>query len=94
MISVMQDGAAVTGLVIAGASLIAVNVTGNAIYDPIGSIIVGNLLGMVFFFQNNKFTYTCIRKSWGWKSPHASTVKALCSRNVGTKLIYYYEVIT
>lgn len=51
MISVMQDGAAVTGLVIAGASLIAVNVTGNAIYDPIGSIIVGNLLGMVFFFS-------------------------------------------
>lgn len=43
----MQDGAAVTGLLIAGASLVAVNATGNAIYDPIGSIIVGNLLGMV-----------------------------------------------
>lgn len=43
----MQDGAAVTGLVIAGLSLVAVNVTGNAIYDPIGSILVGNLLGMV-----------------------------------------------
>ena len=43
----MQDGAAVTGLAIAGASLVAVNSTGNAIYDPIGSIIVGNLLGMV-----------------------------------------------
>ncbi|WVY91584.1 hypothetical protein V8G54_037098 [Vigna mungo] len=42
-----HDGAAVTGLLIAGASLIAVNVTGNAIYDPIGSIVVGNLLGMV-----------------------------------------------
>ncbi|XLT73128.1 hypothetical protein HN873_029554, partial [Arachis hypogaea] len=36
-----HDGAAVTG-----ASLIAVNVTGNAIYDPISSIVVGNLLGM------------------------------------------------
>lgn len=44
---VLQDGAAVTGLVIAGASLVAVNVTGNAIFDPIGSIVVGNLLGMV-----------------------------------------------
>lgn len=43
----MQDGAAVTGLVIAAASLVAVNTTGNAIYDPIGSIVVGNLLGMV-----------------------------------------------
>lgn len=43
----VQDGAAVTGLAIAAASLVAVNTTGNAIYDPIGSIIVGNLLGMV-----------------------------------------------
>lgn len=43
----MQDGAAVTGLLVAAASLVAVNTTGNAIYDPIGSIIVGNLLGMV-----------------------------------------------
>lgn len=43
----VQDGAAVTGLMIAAASLVAVNTTGNAIYDPIGSIVVGNLLGMV-----------------------------------------------
>ncbi|KAJ0076208.1 hypothetical protein Patl1_34912 [Pistacia atlantica] len=51
-----EDGAAVTGLAIAGASLIAVNTTGNAIYDPIGSIIVGNLLGMVaiFLIQRNR----------------------------------------
>jgi hypothetical protein len=45
--NVLQDGAAVTGLAIAGASLVAVQTTGNAMYDPIGSIIVGNLLGMV-----------------------------------------------
>ncbi|KAJ1429223.1 Six-hairpin glycosidase-like superfamily [Sesbania bispinosa] len=51
-----EDGAAVTGLVIAGASLVAVNITGNAIYDPIGSIVVGNLLGMVaiFLIQRNR----------------------------------------
>ncbi|CAN1139583.1 Metal tolerance protein C4 [Linum perenne] len=51
-----EDGAAVTGLVIAGASLVAVNVTGNPIYDPIGSIVVGNLLGMVaiFLIQRNR----------------------------------------
>uniref|UniRef100_A0A2P2ILP6 Cation efflux protein transmembrane domain-containing protein n=1 Tax=Rhizophora mucronata TaxID=61149 RepID=A0A2P2ILP6_RHIMU len=51
-----EDGAAVTGLAIAGASLVAVNSTGNAIYDPIGSIIVGNLLGMVavFLIQRNR----------------------------------------
>ncbi|XP_010696087.2 metal tolerance protein C4 [Beta vulgaris subsp. vulgaris] len=51
-----EDGAAVTGLVIAGASLMAVNATGNPIYDPIGSIIVGNLLGLVaiFLIQRNR----------------------------------------
>ncbi|VFQ68986.1 unnamed protein product [Cuscuta campestris] len=51
-----EDGAAVTGLAIAAASLYAVNITGNPIYDPIGSIIVGNLLGMVaiFLIQRNR----------------------------------------
>ncbi|KAM0939325.1 putative cation efflux protein [Dioscorea sansibarensis] len=51
-----EDSAAVTGLAIAAASLVAVNATGNAIYDPIGSIIVGNLLGMVaiFLIQRNR----------------------------------------
>ncbi|XP_015080045.1 metal tolerance protein C4 isoform X1 [Solanum pennellii] len=51
-----EDGAAVTGLAIAAASLVAVNATGNPIYDPIGSIIVGNLLGMVaiFLIQRNR----------------------------------------
>lgn len=51
-----EDGAAVTGLAIAGASLVAVHTTGNPIYDPIGSIIVGNLLGMVaiFLIQRNR----------------------------------------
>ncbi|XP_020572360.1 metal tolerance protein C4 isoform X2 [Phalaenopsis equestris] len=51
-----EDGAAVTGLVIAGASLVAVHATGNPIYDPIGSIIVGHLLGLVaiFLIQRNR----------------------------------------
>ncbi|XP_027126767.1 metal tolerance protein C4-like isoform X1 [Coffea arabica] len=51
-----EDGAAVTGLAIAAASLVAVNTTGNPVYDPIGSIIVGNLLGMVaiFLIQRNR----------------------------------------
>ncbi|KAI8007332.1 Metal tolerance protein C4 [Camellia lanceoleosa] len=40
------DGVAVIGLLIAAASLVVVNTTGNAIYDPTGSIIVGNILGM------------------------------------------------
>ncbi|XP_022992431.1 metal tolerance protein C4-like isoform X2 [Cucurbita maxima] len=41
-----QDGAAVTDLIVAAASLVAVSTTGNAIYDPVGSVVVGNLLGM------------------------------------------------
>ncbi|XP_024979468.1 metal tolerance protein C4 isoform X2 [Cynara cardunculus var. scolymus] len=51
-----EDGAAVTGLLIAAGSLVAVNLTGNPIYDPIGSIIVGNLLGVVaiFLIQRNR----------------------------------------
>ncbi|KAJ0744939.1 putative cation efflux protein [Helianthus annuus] len=51
-----EDGAAVTGLAIAAASLVAVRMTGNPIYDPIGSIIVGNLLGVVaiFLIQRNR----------------------------------------
>ncbi|KAB1213112.1 Metal tolerance protein C4 [Morella rubra] len=49
-----EDGAAVAGLLIAGASLVAVSYTGNAIYDPIGSIIVGNLLVAIFLIQRNR----------------------------------------
>ncbi|CAO2824599.1 unnamed protein product [Amaranthus hypochondriacus] len=51
-----EDGAAVTGLAIAAASLMAVKATGNPIYDSVGSIIVGNLLGMVaiFLIQRNR----------------------------------------
>ncbi|KAJ0229027.1 Metal tolerance protein C4 [Hirschfeldia incana] len=51
-----EDGAAVAGLGIAAASLVAVKMTGNGIYDPIGSIVVGNLLGMVaiFLIQRNR----------------------------------------
>ncbi|KAJ4835969.1 hypothetical protein Tsubulata_003062 [Turnera subulata] len=55
------DGAAVTGLAIAAASLVAVNTTGNAIYDPIGSIVVDKsdqielpMQVAVFLIQRNR----------------------------------------
>lgn len=50
LVLVMLDGAAVTCLAIAAASLVAVNTTCNAVYDPIGSIMVDSLLGMVCCF--------------------------------------------
>jgi hypothetical protein len=35
---------------------VAVQMTGNAMYDSVGSIIVGNLLGLVCFYSC-MFTY-------------------------------------
>ena len=44
---VMEDAAAVVGLVIAGVCTTAAHVTGSAVYDAAGSILVGTLLGFV-----------------------------------------------
>lgn len=43
----MEDGAAVTGLAIAGASMALMKWTGNAMWDSAGSILIGVLLGGV-----------------------------------------------
>eukprot|EP00850_Spirogloea_muscicola_P014197 SM000100S09424 [mRNA] locus=s100:235772:239124:- [translate_table: standard] len=52
----MEDGAAVTGCVIAAASLLAVELTGNPVWDGVGSIAIGGLLGAVaaFLIQRNR----------------------------------------
>lgn len=69
-----EDGAAVTGLAIAAASLVAVKYTGNAMYDPIGSIIVGNLLGMVAIFLIQRNRHALIGRAMDDQDMH----KVLC----------------
>eukprot|EP00899_Mesostigma_viride_P015610 jgi/Mesvir1/2404/Mv22146-RA.1 len=45
-----EDGAAVLGLGIAGVCLSLMHVTGQAFWDPLGSILIGQLLGAVAVF--------------------------------------------
>uniref|UniRef100_A0A7I4C918 Cation efflux protein transmembrane domain-containing protein n=1 Tax=Physcomitrium patens TaxID=3218 RepID=A0A7I4C918_PHYPA len=52
----MEDGAACAGLGIAGIALTAAEITGNPMWDALGSIVVGGLLGGValFLIQRNR----------------------------------------
>jgi cation diffusion facilitator family transporter len=54
----LEDFAALTGLVIAAVSIFVHQVTGNAVFDAIGSILIGVLLGVVALIlidQNRRF---------------------------------------
>jgi cation diffusion facilitator family transporter len=50
----LEDFAALTGLVIAAVSIFTHQVTGDAIYDAIGSILIGVLLGVVALILINQ----------------------------------------
>jgi zinc transporter 9 len=51
---VLEDSAAVLGLLIAGAGILLTHLTDNAVFDSIGSILVGVLLGLVALFLANQ----------------------------------------
>jgi zinc transporter 9 len=51
---VLEDSAAVLGLLIAGASIALTRLTGDPVYDGVGSILVGLLLGLVAIFLANQ----------------------------------------
>jgi cation diffusion facilitator family transporter len=53
-----EDAAALTGLLIAAAGMALHEITGNAVYDAVGSILVGLLLGVIAIFliqRNSQF---------------------------------------
>ena len=52
----LEDGAAVTGVLIAAACVAATYVTGNPVFDALGSIVIGVMLGViaVLLVQRNR----------------------------------------
>jgi zinc transporter 9 len=59
----VEDSAAVSGVLIAGASLYMTHYTGNPIYDAIGSISIGGLLGIVALFLIQRNTNALVGQS-------------------------------
>ena len=50
----MEDSAAVIGVFLAAGALGLTHYTGNSLYDALGSISIGGLLGMVALFLINR----------------------------------------
>ena len=50
----LEDGAAVLGVVLAAAGIGAAYVTGNPMWDALGSVVIGLLLGVVAFYLVSK----------------------------------------
>ncbi len=94
-----EDAAALVGLVIAGGSILLHQITGNAMWDAIGSILVGVLLGIVallliqrnFIFLLGTSVPAELRNAAGWSilhSPGVSRVTYLHIEFVGPNRLF------
>lgn len=68
-----EDAAAVLGCGIAGSALLAVQVTGNPMFDSMGSIAVGGLLGATALYLINSNRLLLLGRSLGADKMHSIT---------------------
>lgn len=90
-----QDGAAVAGLAVAGLALAAVEFTGQRIWDPIGSIVVGQLLGVVCINSNHLCPwFTDVEGSFICPLPYEKSpgLPQICLLNSSWGIIFHHVI--
>jgi len=70
---VAEDAAAVVGCTLAGTALVLADITGNPIYDAMGSIAVGGLLGVTAMYLINSNRLLLLGRSLGADKMQAIT---------------------
>jgi len=90
-----QDGAAVAGLAVAGLALAAVEFTGQRIWDPIGSIVVGQLLGVVCINSDHLCPwFTDVEGSFICPLPYEKSpgLPQICLLNLSWGIIFHHVI--
>jgi hypothetical protein len=91
----MEDGAAVAGLAVAGLALAAVEFTGQRIWDPIGSIVVGQLLGVVCINSDHLCPwFTDVEGSFICPLPYEKSpgLPQICLLNLSCGIIFHHVI--